>query len=115
MQSVEELEQLLTTPSNDLIADMSHLSGDLLILGAGGKMGSTLAILARNALWATGSKAKVIAVSRFSDSSVREKLETVGVDVLLLICSTSGNWSKSMPRTSFTWWDTNSDRLVMSI
>ncbi|CAM3871424.1 NAD-dependent epimerase/dehydratase family protein [Alicyclobacillus pomorum] len=82
MQSVEELEQVLTTPSNDLIADMSHLSGDLLILGAGGKMGSTLAILARNALCATGRKAKVIAVSRFSDSSVREKLEAVGVDVL---------------------------------
>jgi len=58
---------------------MRSLEGDLLLLGAGGKMGPSLAMLARNALDAAGNPARVIAVSRYSDASVRERLEAAGV------------------------------------
>lgn len=58
---------------------MRSMQGDLLLLGAGGKMGPSLAMLARNALTAAGSGAAVIAVSRYSDPAVRRRLEEAGV------------------------------------
>ncbi|ADG07696.1 NAD-dependent epimerase/dehydratase family protein [Kyrpidia tusciae] len=82
MKSVEELEQVLVAPSDELIQDMARLSGDVMILGAGGKMGPTLAVLARNAITAAGKDFKVYAVSRFSDESVRRKLERHGITVI---------------------------------
>lgn len=58
---------------------MRSVEGDLLLLGAGGKMGPSLAMLARNALDAAGNDAQVIAVSRYSDAAVRQRLEDAGV------------------------------------
>lgn len=78
--SEDELEAALTEPSAGLIADMAALSGDLVILGAGGKMGPTLAILARRALDAAGRTSDTVyAVSRFSDAAPRERMEAAGV------------------------------------
>lgn len=76
---VTELERRLATPSPRLVADMRDLDGDLMLLGAGGKMGPTLAMLARNALDAAGNPARVIAVSRFSDEAARRRLAAAGV------------------------------------
>ncbi|MBW6456981.1 MAG: hypothetical protein K0A98_13955, partial [Trueperaceae bacterium] len=61
IRTVEALEAALATPSARLIADMARLDGDLLVLGAGGKMGPSLAMLARNALDAAGASNQVIA------------------------------------------------------
>jgi len=78
-----ELEDVLTTPSAALVADLAKGTGDLVILGAGGKMGPTLAVLARRGLDAAGRGAdQVHAVSRFGDPSVRERLEAAGVKVV---------------------------------
>lgn len=63
----EKLDNLLTCPSQSLISDIKKLQGDILILGAGGKMGPTLCLLAKKAVKAAGIEKKVIAVSRFSD------------------------------------------------
>lgn len=79
MWSEEKLNSLLTTPSRGLMEDMKKITGDILILGAGGKMGPTLALLAKNALKAAGSHSEVIAVSRFSDPIVRRLLEEHGI------------------------------------
>lgn len=67
MLNEAKLDQMLTTPSARLIEDVKKIKGDLIILGAGGKMGPTLAILAKNAFEAAGCSNRVIAVSRFSD------------------------------------------------
>jgi len=80
--SVASLEALLATPSDALVADMSALTGDLMLLGAGGKMGPSLALLARNALDAAGNGAQVIAVSRFSDEAAARRLQDAGVRVV---------------------------------
>ena len=82
----EKLNLLLTTPSQALIEDMSQIKGDIMILGAGGKMGPTLAILAKRAADAAGSEKRIIAVSRFSDKKVADLLhehqvETVSMDL----------------------------------
>ncbi len=76
------LDEWLSTPGPELIETLRPLEGDLLILGAGGKMGPTLARLARRVWDATGNAGRVIAVSRFGDPQVRARLEDAGVETL---------------------------------
>ena len=80
--SVEELDNVMTTPSDALIADLASLDGDVMIIGAGGKMGPTLSVLAQRALDAAGGGHKAIAVARFSDPVAREKLDAAGVTTI---------------------------------
>ena len=82
MWTEEKLDSLLTTPSADLTADIARIQGDIMILGAGGKMGPTLAILAKNACKEAGVDKKIIAVSRFSDPAVLKMLHECGVDTI---------------------------------
>lgn len=77
------LEAALATPSEALVADLRGGVGDLVILGAGGKMGPSLARLARAGLDAAGrSSDRVHAVSRFSDPRHREELASQGIEVV---------------------------------
>ena len=81
--SEAELEARLVTPSAGLIEDFARGSGDLVILGAGGKMGPTLAVLARRALDAAGRTSDTVyAVSRFGDATVRESLTAARIEVI---------------------------------
>lgn len=81
--SEKELEEALATPSAALVADLAQSSGDLVILGAGGKMGPSLSVLARRALDEAGrGRDEVYAVSRFSSSEARERLEAERVSVV---------------------------------
>jgi len=82
MWTAEKLNSLLTTPSQALIEDMRRLPGDLLVLGAGGKMGPSLCVLAQRAFAMAGHAGRVIAVSRFSCESERRYLEENGVQTL---------------------------------
>ena len=59
--------------------DLARVDGDLLILGVGGKMGPTLARLARNAM---PRERRVIAVERFSEPGVRESLQAHGIETI---------------------------------
>ena len=79
---VLSLEAHLSEPGDALVSDFSELSGDILVLGAGGKMGPTLAKMARKAMDRAGCSAKVIAVARFSDSEVKLRLEASGVETV---------------------------------
>ncbi|GCD93461.1 hypothetical protein EHYA_01105 [Embleya hyalina] len=75
-----ELEELLATPSAGLIADLAGIEGDLVVLGAGGKMGPSLCRLARRALDAGGrGDVSVYAVSRWSDPAAARSLAADGV------------------------------------
>ena len=47
--TIEALEDFMSTPSAALIEELSALPGDILVLGVGGKMGPTLARLAKRA------------------------------------------------------------------
>jgi nucleoside-diphosphate-sugar epimerase len=77
-----ELEDVLTRPTAPLIEFVRTVSSPLLVLGAGGKMGPTLAVQARRAADAAGHKLEVVAVSRFSDAGSRRWLEERGVKVV---------------------------------
>lgn len=87
MWNEELLDLKLSQPSDKLIEDMKKMEGDILILGAGGKMGPSLALLAKNAIKAANIDKKVIAVSRFTDPFViklmkENEIETISVDLL---------------------------------
>jgi nucleoside-diphosphate-sugar epimerase len=72
----------LSEPSEPLVQMMRRLDGDVLILGAGGKMGPTVSRMARRAMDAANIKRRVVAVSRFTKGHEAAALEVAGVDVL---------------------------------
>ena len=82
MQTIEKLEEIMTTPSERLIDDMKKLDGDIMILGVGGKMGPTLAKLAKRAADEAGTNTRIIGVSRFTTGNLREELEESGIETI---------------------------------
>lgn len=79
IHSIEELENRLAKPSDELIADLGKVDGDIMLLGVGGKMGPSMARLAVNAIQKGGLNKKVIGVSRFSSGDLKRQLEDMGV------------------------------------
>lgn len=77
----QELDELLSRPLPGVGEALAALGGDIVLLGAGGKIGPTMSLMARRALDEVGSSARVIAVSRFSDSASRTLLEEAGIVV----------------------------------
>src|SRR5262249_58611979 len=75
---VAALDELLCRPSQALIDDLGKVDGDIMILGVAGKMGPTLAGLAKAAL----PDRRVIGVARFSEPGSREWLEARGIETI---------------------------------
>ena len=82
MWTEEKLNELLTTPSDKLVEDIAKIKGDIMVLGAGGKMGPTLCLLAKNAIKKAGIEKRVIAVSRFSDQIALDLLHSNGIETI---------------------------------
>ncbi len=77
-----ELDDRLSTPTDDDVAAMVALDGDILLLGAGGKMGPSLARLARRASDAAGTARRVFAASSFRVPGIADSLGQAGIDVI---------------------------------
>ncbi len=77
-RSDEELEEALSRPSAALSATLARLPGDLLVLGAGGKMGPSLARMARRA----DPARRVVAVSRWTSHDAELALQAAGVETV---------------------------------
>ena len=75
---VADLDDLLCRPSQALIDDLNKVQGDIMVLGVGGKMGPTLAGLAKAAL----PDRRIIGVARFSEPGVREWLQARGIETI---------------------------------
>ena len=82
IRDVDHLEELLSEPSPAAIDAIRRVEGDIVILGVAGKMGPTLARMARRALDAAGLPGKVIGVSRFSSPAPQRALEQHGVETI---------------------------------
>ncbi len=82
MKTTKQLMTTLTTPSHRLINDVKKIKGDIMILGVGGKMGPSLAILAKKAFDAAGLDKKVYGVSRFSSGNLNNELENKGIETI---------------------------------
>src|ERR1700754_3523132 len=75
---IAKLDDLLCRPSQALIDDLAKVEGDIMILGVAGKMGPTLAGLAKAAL----PGRRVIGVARFSEAGAKAWLEARGVETI---------------------------------
>jgi nucleoside-diphosphate-sugar epimerase len=82
MTDLIALEKELTKPSEALINDIAQIKGDIILLGVGGKMGPSMAKLAKKAIDIAGTNSKVIGISRFSGSDLRNELEAAGVQTI---------------------------------
>lgn len=76
--SVEALEEFMTRPTPALVADLASVDGDILILGVAGKMGPTLARMAKRA----APDKRVIGVARFSEPELQQQLEAWGIETI---------------------------------
>jgi hypothetical protein len=76
--TIDALDDILSRPTQELIDDLRRVSGDIMILGVAGKMGPTVAALAK----AAAPDRKVIGVARFSDLSAKTWLEDRGIETI---------------------------------
>jgi len=79
---VKSLEEKLSEPTPATVESVAKVSGDIMLLGAGGKMGLSLARMARRATLAAGMVRSVIAVSRFTNPTMQEKFAEAQIETL---------------------------------
>jgi nucleoside-diphosphate-sugar epimerase len=72
------LEELMSRPSPELVRALQQAPGDIMVLGVGGKMGPTLARMAKRAV----PDRRVIGVARFTEPGLRERLQADGVECI---------------------------------
>ena len=84
IDTVEKLEEALSRPLQGEVEAMRALDGDILILGVGGKMGPSLAKLARRTAEAGGTRKRIIGVARFSDDNLQRELQAARVETIAM-------------------------------
>ena len=82
MKTTSDFMELMTRPNKRLIEDMKTLNSDIMILGAGGKVGPSLAITAKRAFDAAGIDKRVVAVSLFDYKDAPDTMKAAGVEVI---------------------------------
>lgn len=82
IENGEQLDELLSRPTPEVVDALGRIDGDIILLGVGGKMGPTLARMAVRASQAAGKNRRVIGVSRFSDPKAEQQLSAWGVETI---------------------------------
>jgi nucleoside-diphosphate-sugar epimerase len=87
IENNEQLDDWLSAPPPGVVDTLRQVDGDLIILGVAGKMGPTLARMARRAADAIGKPRRIIGVARFSNPAAatelqRHHVETIRADLL---------------------------------
>jgi nucleoside-diphosphate-sugar epimerase len=77
-RDVEHLEEVMTTPTPPVVAEFGAVDGDLIILGVGGKIGPTLARMAKRA----APSKRIVGVARFSEKGLRDQLSVQGIECI---------------------------------
>jgi nucleoside-diphosphate-sugar epimerase len=75
---IEALEEILSRPDDVLQRELRNLDGDIMVLGVGGKMGPSLARMAKRA----APDKRVIGVARFSEAGLRQQLDGWGIETI---------------------------------
>ncbi len=82
IEDVEQLEELLSRPTSAVVDWMGRLEGDLIVLGVGGKIGPTLARMARRASEQAGVSRRVIGVDKVVPPDLHEKFQAQGIEAI---------------------------------
>ena len=80
IESEDQLEELLSRPTPEVVDLFARLEGDLAVIGGGGKIGPSLVRMACRAREAAGGDQRITVVDRFLDPGVSEALAAAGVD-----------------------------------
>jgi dTDP-4-dehydrorhamnose reductase len=80
IENIEQLEERLSRPTPDVVETMRRMEGDLIVLGVGGKIGPSLARMARRASDEAGVRRRVIGVARFSSPELPQQLQADGIE-----------------------------------
>jgi hypothetical protein len=83
IRNEQELETFLATPYPETVEMMKRIDGDIMVLGAGGKMGPSLARLAKRACREAGADKRIIGVSDVFDDKVRNDLDSDGIETIV--------------------------------
>lgn len=79
---LQELEARLSEPTEAVVEMMQGLAGDLILLGVGGKIGPSIARMAKRASDLVGRPRRIIGVSRFSKPGEAARLQSHGIEVI---------------------------------
>src|SRR5258706_6550845 len=82
IRDLAQLQDMLSEPTDAVIDTMRRLQGDMIILGVGGKMGPTLARMAKRASDLAGVRRRVIGVARFTSTDVPSQLEAHSIEAI---------------------------------
>jgi nucleoside-diphosphate-sugar epimerase len=82
IHNLEELEDRLSTPTPEVVETLGRLEGDLLVLGVAGKMGPSLARMARRASVQAGVHRRIVGVARFSSAGQETALQQAGIETV---------------------------------
>ena len=82
MENLQQTVDQLLAPSDTLVREMAALDGDILLLGIGGKIGPSLAKLAKAAVDKSGVPRRIIGASRLSEPGLKEALEANGIETI---------------------------------
>src|SRR4051812_35282119 len=77
-RDIDHLEEVMTAPPPELVSELARIPGDIIILGIGGKIGPTLARLAKRA----APDKRVVGVARFSEPGLREQLTEYRIECI---------------------------------
>lgn len=80
--TVDELDELISTPNQRVVETVRGLQGNIGVLGAGGKMGFHFSSMLQRSLELLGRKDRVTTISRFGDSATRQQFEAAGFHVV---------------------------------
>ena len=78
----KQLEKLLSRPTAEAVEMFRKLDGDIIFLGIAGKIGPSLANMAKRACDEAGVKKRIIGVSRFRDSEEKKQIESFGIETI---------------------------------
>ena len=82
IQDIEHLEDQLSKPTAEVVQTLGRLEGDLIVLGVAGKMGPSLARMARRASDLAGTRRRIIGVARFSSAGRELELQQHGIETI---------------------------------
>jgi nucleoside-diphosphate-sugar epimerase len=82
IEDEQQLEELLSRPTAEAIDFFKALDGDIMFLGIGGKIGPSLAQMAKRACDQAGVKKRIIGVSLFESEEQRKKIERIGIETI---------------------------------
>lgn len=80
--SPAQVDKVLSQPSADVMKALAHIQGEILVLGAGGKMGLHICSMINEADKLNGQKQRVTAVSRFTSVHGRESFQNLGLPII---------------------------------